>query len=74
MRPAADESARGQITPVRAEGEDALITLDLPAGDHVVTIRFTNTPLRTLAAAISLATAALLLALIIRRPRTSAQP
>ncbi len=50
----------GRETAIRAEGPQGLITLDLPAGEHIVRIRFTNTPLRTLATAISLLSAILI--------------
>lgn len=49
-------TVNGRPVPIRAEGPDALITLDLPAGEHEVSIRFANTPLRTAAAMVSLAT------------------
>ena len=53
----------GQPAPTRAEGPDALITLDVPAGEHDVRIRFTNTPLRTASALITLATLLILVVL-----------
>ena len=46
-------TANGQPVAIRAGGPDALITLDLPPGEHDVRIRFGNTPLRTLAAVLS---------------------
>jgi len=46
-------TANGQPVAIRAGGADALITLDLPPGEHDVRIRFGNTPLRTLAAVLS---------------------
>lgn len=51
--------------PIRADGPDALITLDLPAGQHEVGIRFTNTPVRTLAAVISFLSALIIVALFL---------
>jgi len=39
---------------LRAAGADALITFDAPAGEHEISIRFRNTPLRTVAAGLSL--------------------
>ncbi len=45
-----------QSAATRAEGPDALITVAVPAGEHDVRIRFTNTPLRTIAALITLTT------------------
>jgi len=53
----------GEQAETRPEGPDALITLNVPAGEHDVRIRFTNTPLRTLSALITLATL-LILALL----------
>jgi hypothetical protein len=44
----------GKPLALRATGPDALITFDAPAGEHDITIRFGNTPLRTAAAALSL--------------------
>lgn len=46
--------ANDEEIALRAEGPDALITLELPAGEHDVLIRFGNTPLRAAAAVISL--------------------
>lgn len=65
-------TANGQPVAIRAGGPDALITLDLPPGEHDVRIRFGNTPLRTLAAVMSvlaLVTIAILLAFSARRWR-----
>ena len=60
----------GQETEIRAEGTYALITLDLPAGEHDVGIRLTNTTLRTVAALISILAAILLIGLlVVRSPR-----
>ena len=59
----------GQLTEIRPQGPYGLITLELPAGDHDVEIRFTNTPLRTLAAMISVLTALLLGGLLVVRSR-----
>lgn len=47
-------TANAQPVAIRAGGPDALITLDLPPGEHDVRIRFGNTPLRTLAAVLSI--------------------
>jgi uncharacterized membrane protein len=57
----------GQAAEIRADGPYALITLDLPAGEHDVGIRLANTPLRTLAAIISILTAILLVVLLVVR-------
>ncbi len=57
-------TVNGRPVPIRAEGPDALITLDLPAGEHEVSIRFADTPLRTLAAVISLGSLLLILILL----------
>ncbi|MCC7353079.1 MAG: glycosyltransferase family 39 protein [Anaerolineae bacterium] len=43
----------GQPVPITREGPYGLITLDVPAGEHRVAIRFGDTPARTLAAAVS---------------------
>ena len=43
----------GQPVPITREGPYGLITLDVPAGDHRVAIRFGDTPARTLAAVVS---------------------
>ena len=55
--------ANGQPIAIRADGPNALITLDLPPGDHDVSIRFANTPLRTVAAFLSIA--ALIIAILL---------
>ncbi len=57
-------TANGEEVSLRSEGPDALITLDLPAGEHDVSIRFGNTPLRTAAAVVS-AVSAILIALML---------
>ncbi len=44
---------------------NALIQVNVPPGDHLVRIRFTNTPLRTLAAGISLTTLVILILLLL---------
>jgi hypothetical protein len=43
----------GQPVPIAREGPYGLITLDVPAGEHRVAIRFGDTPARTLAAVVS---------------------
>ena len=53
----------GKEVATRPVGPDALITLDVPPGTHEVRIRFTNTPLRTMAALISIATLLILVIL-----------
>ena len=55
----------GQPAPTYYDPNDpnALIQVDVPAGEHEVRIRFTNTPLRTLAATISILTLGLLILL-----------
>ncbi len=53
----------GEEAPTRPEGPNALITLDVPAGEHDVRIRFTNTPLRSLAALITILTLLILVLL-----------
>lgn len=60
----------GEDVEIRAEGTYGLITLDLPAGEHDVGIRLTNTTLRTAAALISILVAILLIGLlVVRSPR-----
>ncbi len=53
----------GQEVETWPEGTDALITMDVPAGEHDVRIRFTNTPLRTLSTVITLITLLILVIL-----------
>ncbi len=45
----------GQPVSIRPEGELGVISLDVPAGEHQVSIRFGNTPLRTASNWITLA-------------------
>ena len=59
-------TVNGQRVEIRPDGPYALITLDLPAGTHDVSIRLTNTPLRTAAAVVSAVALVLLLALFYR--------
>jgi hypothetical protein len=44
----------GQLAPVYPSGELGLVTVDVPAGDHAVELRFGDTPLRRLANGVSL--------------------
>jgi hypothetical protein len=44
----------GQAVPVYPSGELGLVTVDMPAGDHTVELRFGDTPLRRLANGLSL--------------------
>lgn len=44
----------GQEVPIRPEGPHGLITLDVPAGEHQVEIRFGDTPIRVVGKVISL--------------------
>jgi 4-amino-4-deoxy-L-arabinose transferase-like glycosyltransferase len=44
----------GHEVPIRLEGPYGLITLDVPAGEHQVTIRFGDTPIRVVGKVISL--------------------
>ena len=61
-----------QAAPVYPSGEPGLVTVDVPAGDHVVELRFGDTPLRRLANGVSLLSLGIWLALAIptlrRRP------
>jgi len=62
----------GQVAPVYPSGELGLVTLDVPAGDHAVELRFGETPLRRLANGLSLLSLGIWLVLAIptlrRRP------
>ena len=62
----------GQAAPVYPSGELGLVTVDVPAGDHVVELRFGDTPLRRFANGLSLLSLGIWLALAIpalrRRP------
>ncbi len=58
----------GQPVDLRPVGEHGLIGVDIPAGEHHVTIRFGNTPLRRWAAGISIASAILLIVFLILGP------
>lgn len=55
----------GQETPLWPSGPQAVITLAVPAGDHVLEIRFGDTPLRAVAKWITLGGVAVLITLII---------
>jgi len=59
----------GQEAPVYPSGDLALLTVDLPAGEHQVQIRFEDTPPRLVGNLISLLTALGLLAFAIYRWR-----
>jgi hypothetical protein len=62
----------GQAAPVYPSGELGLVTVDVPAGDHAVELRFGDTPLRRLANGLSLLSLGIWLVLAIptlrRRP------
>jgi hypothetical protein len=62
----------GQAAPVYPSGELGLVTVDVPAGDHVVELRFGDTPLRRFANGLSLLSLGIWLVLAIptlrRRP------
>ncbi len=58
-------TANGQPVAIRAGGPDALITLDLPAGEHEVRIRFANTPIRSVAAVLSILAVVIIVLLLI---------
>lgn len=65
----------GQPAATYPSGELGLVTVDLPAGSHTVTVSFGATPARTAGAVISLAALALWIALVwlfTRRQRTLA--
>ena len=59
----------GQKTPTYPSGELGLVTVDVPAGAHEVTVRFGATPARTAGGIISLLSLALWLALVWWRAR-----
>ena len=73
-------TTNGQPVAIRASGPDALITLELPPGEHDVRIRFGNTPLRTLAAVLSVLAGLTIVILLVspawrrRRPPKPATP
>ena len=62
----------GQAAPVYPSGELGLVTVDVPAGDHAVELRFGDTPLRRFANGLSLLSLGIWLALaiptLLRRP------
>ena len=55
----------GQAAPVYPTGELGLVTVDVPAGDHIVELRFGDTPLRRFANGLSLLSLGIWLALAI---------
>ena len=55
----------GQAAPVYPSGELGLVTVDVPAGDHIVELRFGDTPLRRFANGLSLLSLGIWLALAI---------
>jgi len=55
----------GEPVPVTASDSDGLITFEVPAGQHTVTIRFGETPLRIAFDVISIASLALLIVAVI---------
>ena len=59
----------GQKTPTYPSSELGLVTVDVPAGAHELTVRFGATPARTAGGIISLFSLALWLALVWRRAR-----
>jgi hypothetical protein len=54
-----------QHTPIRPDGPYGLITLEVPPGEHLVEVRFGDTPLRTAGAWVSAAALLLTLALLL---------
>ncbi|MGC9469382.1 MAG: hypothetical protein ACP5HS_12375 [Anaerolineae bacterium] len=59
----------GEEVPVRPEAETGIITFGVPAGWHVVTVRFVETPLRLVGDGLSLVSLLVLgLALVVRAP------
>lgn len=65
----------GEAVPVAPSSLEGLLTFDIPAGRHILTVRFAETPLRLLADAVSLLSlAALLLTLLPTRRHALASP
>ena len=66
----------GEEVPVAPSDPEGLLTFDLPAGRHVVAVRFTETPLRLLADVLSSLSLILFVALIFvsPRPRVAVSP
>jgi hypothetical protein len=62
----------GQPAPIQPEPETGLILVDVPAGQHTLTLHFGETPLRILAIALSGLTILGLLIVVITRFRRSA--
>jgi len=59
----------GKTVPVGPEGQLGLVSVETPAGDHVVALRYAGTPLQRVAAAISLASLVVLIILVGRSRR-----
>jgi hypothetical protein len=57
----------GREVPIRPEGRYGLITLDVPPGDHIVTIRFGDTPVRVVGEIVTAASLALAIFLLAKR-------
>ena len=64
----------GQVAPVRPEGPSALLTLDVPAGEHQLTLRFTDTPLGQLGIIISVMALVVTIGLCVFGERWGASP
>jgi hypothetical protein len=64
---AADTGRSIQELPIATRGKLGLITLRVPAGDGQVLLRFEDTPIRKLSTAITFASLALVLALVLGR-------
>ncbi len=60
----------GQPVPIRAESEFGLITVDVPPGEHVISLRYVGTTAQTIGAVITLLSIGLSLALYLtgRKP------
>ena len=56
-----------QLVPVRPEGASALLTLDVPAGEHQLTVRFTDTPLGQLGLIISVVALVVTMGLCVKK-------
>ena len=57
----------GATVPIRPEGPNGLLALDVPAGDHRLALRYTDTPLGQLGIIISIAALAVTIGLCVSR-------
>ncbi len=64
----------GQPAPIVPSDPNGLITFEVPAGQHTISVAFGDTPVRTLANVISLAALVVLGGMLIRWPRLKMLP